>query len=335
MVYGHIEYFIKLDTDAPELYIPLMIRVTAACLLILLSIIVFEILSSHWFRQRRFVTVLVFRSLTYTLIITFWLYIVNIAWFLIESEESLAFELGVYTASMYLINIVTVFILSVIFSGISQINTLHRRGELWSFIIGHYHRPREVDRIFCFIDLKGSTTIAEKLGHERYASFLKDYYSDITDALRHSIAQVYQYVGDEVVLSWSFQDGLKNGNAVHCFFEMRAIIDQLQPKYQEKYGVVPAFRAGLHGGKVIVTWVGELKKEVVYIGDVLNTAARLQESCKTYGKDFLISEKLLDEFGEIEHVRSQFVDSMVPRGREESINVYSLETDSRLSVPVS
>src|SRR4030095_15480535 len=194
---------------------------------------------------------------------------------------------------MYLINLSTIFLSVVVAVGFGQINNLHKKGELLNYVLGRYHRPREVDRIFCFIDLKNSTSIAEKLGHLKFAMFLRDYYSDISEALRRTAAQVYQYVGDEIVLSWSFADGLRDNNLFNCFFFMKKNMEGAKQKYIDRYGVNPEFRAGLHGGKVIVTWVGELKKEIVYIGDTLNTTSRIQEDCKRLQKDFLVSEDIL------------------------------------------
>jgi adenylate cyclase len=66
---------------------------------------------------------------------------------------------------------------------------------------------RRVKRIFLFIDLKSSTSIAESLGNLRYSEFLIDYYDDMTDAILMSKAEIYQYIGDEIVLTWSFARG--------------------------------------------------------------------------------------------------------------------------------
>jgi len=209
--------------------------------------------------------------------------------------------------------------------GFYQINRLHRSWELFNFIIGRYHSPKEVNRIFCFIDLKGSTTIAEKLGHIKFANFLKDYYSDITQALQKTKAQIYQYVGDEIVLSWSSESGLKDKRMINCFFLMKSLIEIKKEDYMSKYGFYPQFRAGLHGGNVTVTWVGELKKEIVYIGDVLNTTSRMQEDCKRLSKDFLISGDLLEQVKNTSGIKTTFVESIVPRGKEKSIRLFSIE----------
>ena len=249
---------------------------------------------------------------------------------MINNQRSVYVEYVYYiTDDMFVINLTTGFSLVVLAVGLSQINSLHKKGEIFKFIIGRYHTPREVERIFCFIDLKNSTTIAEKLGHVRFAMFLKDYYADITEALRQTEAEIYQYVGDEVVLNWPFKSGLRNNNMINCYFEMKKTIEGVKQKYLEKYGVYPEFKAGLHGGKVIVTWIGELKKEIVYIGDVVNTTARIQEDCKRLDKDFLISENLLDKTDMLGNIQSTFVEETTPRGKENPIRLYSLELEDQ------
>lgn len=52
-----------------------------------------------------------------------------------------------------------------------------------NYLTGRYHQPREEERIFMFLDMKSSTTIAEELGHLHYYDLLNQYYADITDAI--------------------------------------------------------------------------------------------------------------------------------------------------------
>ena len=72
-----------------------------------------------------------------------------------------------------------------------------------SMLMGRFHRPHEVHRIFMFLDLSNSTTIAEELGHIKFFDLLKDFFSDMTDSILNSQGEIYQYVGDEIVISWS------------------------------------------------------------------------------------------------------------------------------------
>jgi adenylate cyclase len=328
---GLLEYFYRLKTnDDPQALLPLLARASFAGITIILSVAIFEALFSSFFRKKSFVFIVFFRSIAYTILLTGCLFLSNFFWFLYNGYPVLA-QLSLYFGdTTYLFNMATALSFIVLAMGFYQINTLHRKGELFNFIIGRYHTPMEVERIFCFIDLKGSTTIAEKLGHLKFADFLKDYYSDITAAIKKTNAQIYQYIGDEIVLNWSYEQGLKENRMVNCYFFMKGLIEQKKDRYLNKYGFYPEFKAGLHGGKVTVTWVGELKKEIVYIGDVLNTASRIQAECNRLSKDFLISGDLLEHLKSLSNIQATFVESIVPRGKEKSIRLYSIEqTDNQ------
>jgi len=96
-------------------------------------------------------------------------------------------------------------------------------GNLFKLFIGKYHKPREENRIFMFLDLKNSTGITEKLGHRVYSRFIRDCFHDLTDLIIRYRAEIYQFVGDEVVLTWSLKNGLINHNCLKLFFAYKFI----------------------------------------------------------------------------------------------------------------
>jgi adenylate cyclase len=216
-------------------------------------------------------------------------------------------------------------IVSTILIAMLQIKRLHRPGDLLKYITGKYHRPEEIDKIFLFIDLKSSTAIAEKLGNINYSSFLIDYYHDMTGAILMSKAEIYQYIGDEIILTWSFTDGAKHSRCINCFFDIKNAIDLNKEKYLKKYGVYPQFKAALHAGKVSVTWIGSIKKEIVYHGDVLNTTARIQDECNKYDQCFLMSEYMLENIKIPEYLRSEFVGGLQLKGKQKKVKIYGLK----------
>ena len=125
------------------------------------------------FAKKSFFYLVLVKSIFYTVSATIWLVLANGLWFAIKGGNSVSEELVEYlTDEMYIINLLSVFLIIIVVVSISQINRLHRKGELMNFIMGRYNKPREIERIFCFIDLTGSTTIAEKLGHFGFANFL-------------------------------------------------------------------------------------------------------------------------------------------------------------------
>ena len=141
--------------------------------------------------------------------------------------------------------------------------------------------------------MKSSTTLADKLGHVKYFEMLKDYFFDLSGAVIDHDGAIYQYAGDEMILSWKLKDGLKNNNSINCFFAMKRTLEMQAEHYNSKFGLLPGFKAGLHYGKVTAGEIGSLKKEIIFTGDVLNTSARIQGLCNQFGADLLLSEDLV------------------------------------------
>ena len=135
-----------------------------------------------------------------------------------------------------------------------------------------------------FLDLKSSTAIAEKLGHKRYHQFLNDFFYDITPAIIESKGEIYQYVGDEVVVTWTKERGLRDANCISCYFRVAAAIGKVSDTYEQKYGSVPTFKAGYHYGEVIAGLIGDIKRAVVFHGDTVNTASRIRSECTTFDR---------------------------------------------------
>lgn len=320
------EYFARADSSYPQRFWPLMIRGIAAGSLILTAIGVFELSSRNRLAKHRFGFLVLVRLAVYFLIISFWLSIINGIWLIIDRD--VPFQTGLFnyiTGFSYAVNLLTILPALAVMLALQEINSLHRKGELWQFVLGKYHRPREIERIFCFIDLNDSTAIAERLGHLQFGLFLKDYYADISEAIRQTRAEIYQYVGDEIILSWPIRAGVRENNALRCFFLMQAAIGARRKQYLEKYGCYPRFKAGLHAGPVVVLWVGEVKKEIMYLGDVMNTAARIREACKRLSSDFLVSQDVLDRLDDFNAFDISFLEETTPRGKERSVRLYGVK----------
>jgi adenylate cyclase len=198
-------------------------------------------------------------------------------------------------------------------------------GVLPNFILGRYNKPKEERRIFMFLDLKSSTTIAEKLGHIQYHNLLNDFFDDINDSIIFTKGEIYQYIGDEITVSWTMKNGIENENCLRCFFSIGDKIKSNSTKYAERFGLVPDFKAGLHFGNVTIGEVGVIKKEIVFTGDVLNTTARIEELCNTYGVKLLTSKKLLDLLQIEKRYSMKKIDEVTLRGKKTKNILYNLE----------
>jgi adenylate cyclase len=176
-----------------------------------------------------------------------------------------------------------------------QIRRYIGRGRLLTFLTGKYIHPTWETNLLMFVDLKASTTIAEHLNSSTYSEFIRDFVSDISEPIYVHNGRIYQYVGDEVVVYWPMsKNKRKNVRPLHCFVGMMEAIEKRKDKYYEKYGVKPQFKAGLHGGPIIVAEVGDLKKEIAFHGTVINTTSRIQAKCNELDTNFLISDYIIE-----------------------------------------
>lgn len=206
------------------------------------------------------------------------------------------------------------------------INDKYGPGVFRSFLLGKYFHPVREKRIFMFLDLRSSTSIAEQLGDRDYFDFLQEVFREVTPAILYCQGDIYQYVGDEIVISWTIENGVDKGNCVRCFFAIQNRLRQAAGHYRKKYGVVPEFKAGLHFGPVIAGELGVVKRDIVYSGDVLNTTARIQSLCNEKQVDLLISKDLLHELPlPPHHFSSHKIGDIFLRGKQEKIVLYTVE----------
>ncbi|MCB0795871.1 MAG: adenylate/guanylate cyclase domain-containing protein [Flavobacteriales bacterium] len=199
-----------------------------------------------------------------------------------------------------------------------------------TYLSGRYFKPKQELRIFMFLDMRASMGVAERIGHLRYFSMLNDVYADITDPVLYSNGEIYQYVGDEVSVSWKLRKGLRDQRCLQCFFDIRDRLAEHADRYQQRYGHVPQFKAGFHYGTVTTGEVGLLKKDVIFSGDVVNTAARIQNMCNEHGVDLLISKDLLDILRPSDRRYTvRHIGEIALKGRSAAISLYSLDRASR------
>jgi adenylate cyclase len=235
-------------------------------------------------------------------------------------------EPGFTSAATRIMLLVTIFS-TISALGVSFVRLVSRKfgqGVLLQYVLGKYHQPREEERIFMFMDLKSSTSIAEQLDHKQYHKFLNDIFHDISEPILEYQGEIYQYVGDEVVITWPVAIGLKNERCIRSFFAINAVLQRKNPHYKQKYGVEAKMKAGMHCGIVTTGEIGDLKTEIVYHGDAVNTTSRIQEMCNDLRASLLVSGDLLQRC----QLSGKFIleggGTLKLRGKEKVIEVYSV-----------
>lgn len=188
----------------------------------------------------------------------------------------------------------------------------------------------EEERIFMFLDMKSSTAHAENLGASRYSMLIRDCFSDMSEAAGRNKAELYQYVGDEVVFTW--RTSSENAErSIQLYFEFTRMLRERSSYYLRSYGITPEFKAGIHQGVVIRTCVNSIRKATAYHGDVINTAARIQSKCNELGSALLVSSSLT--FALPDRFRKQWRGSFQLRGKQEPIELFTIkESESQFPV---
>ena len=220
--------------------------------------------------------------------------------------------LAILTLASFLINFVR------------QLNRMLGPGTLVNLLLGRYHRPVTEERIFMFLDLNDSTRIAAALGPLRFNDFKNDFFHDIAEPVLATRGQIYQYVGDEAVVTWTAERGLRQGNCLRCVFLVSERIHEQKDRYLARYGIVPEFKAGLHGGLVVTAEIGDIKKDIVHSGDTVNTAARVEAQCRPLERRVLVSGTLLGRCQVPEELELEDMGERELRGKVEGLRLYSL-----------
>ncbi len=194
-----------------------------------------------------------------------------------------------------------------------------------NFAIGRYRRPVAEERIFLFLDIAGSTTLAERLGDVGVQRLITRFFFDISEPIAEYGGEIHQYVGDEMVVTWPLRDGVSNLRALSCCFAIAERVQKKAADYERLFGVVPKYRVGLHGGPIVISECGDQKQEISYFGDTINTAARVVEQCKPFQRTLLLTSELLNKIELPSVFQAVQVGSVQLRGREHATDLFAID----------
>jgi len=204
-----------------------------------------------------------------------------------------------------------------------EVDQKYSPGVFWEILTGKYMKPRTEKRIIMFLDLKDSTPIAEQLGHEKYFSFIKDFIYYVSSAVLENDGYIYQYVGDEVVVTWPYTrvNILKSTNTVIL---ARRTLQHTSDYFRRKYGIIPEFRVGLHAGEVTMGEIGIVKKDIAISGDAMNIAARIRTACGELNQKFIVSHVYF-ETNVLKSWQGESLGEITLKGVEEPVQLYALK----------
>lgn len=267
---------------------------------------------------------LIIRTICYLLLINFLAQIaLSLQYSLIKGNESYSL-IDIWSSPALWPFILYFMLWSDLYYFIKLVNQKFGKGVLLKMLMGKYRNPRIENKIFLFIDLKSSTELAEKLGYMTYSKLIQQCFYDLNEIVLNYQGEVYQYVGDEAVICWDYDQGIKDNRCIECFLSFVNALIEKQDKYRELFGVVPQFKAGIHGGELVVTEVGIIKKEIAYHGDVINTTARIQEKCNEFESLLLVSKELYDTLSARSELKISFKGEIPLKGKKLPIGIYSI-----------
>lgn len=206
-----------------------------------------------------------------------------------------------------------------------EMNILLGRNVLINFLTGRYHQPREEQRVFLFVDMVDSTQHAERLGHLEFHRMLADFFADLTDPIMATHGEIHAYVGDQVIVTWPLSAGVRDGNCVRCLLLMRRALAAREAHYAARYGISPEFRAALHAGPVVTGEMGEQKRQIVFLGDTVNTTARLEQAARDLDMPAVVSGELLRQIELPDGLTAISLGAQRLRGKESAVELFGLD----------
>lgn len=176
-----------------------------------------------------------------------------------------------------------------------------------------------------FMDIRGFTTISEKLNAHDIVKMLNEYFQEMTGIIMEYNGVVDKFIGDCIMAFWGApnDDGHQENNSVLTSIEMLDALDDFKKRFKDKYDVDFDIGIGINTGKVIVGNMGcEERFDYTIIGDDVNLASRVEGLTKQYGVKILITEntrKHLDK-----EIMTRMVDLVSVKGKKKPVLVHEV-----------
>jgi adenylate cyclase len=226
--------------------------------------------------------------------------------------------------SVQLVSVIFSFGATLAFIFMLQISQIIGGRTLRDWVLGRYHRPRREERFFLFVDIAGSTALAERIGPVAVHQFLNRVFVLASDPVDDHRGEIYQYVGDEMVVTWTEAEGRPEGRPIACFAAIEAGLAAATPEFVRDFGLAPRVRGALHVGPVVVGEVGARKRDIVFHGDVMNTTSRLEQVARELDRRLVVSADAMGRLAEAERYALEDLGARVLRGRASPIQIYAV-----------
>ena len=307
--------------DFPEFENGLRNGVTLGAALAAVDLLYVQGPRGAWLRRLGFGRTLLARAGLFTAIIVASFALNRLIFGLLHGFERSGLD---YFGLPWLRDILLAFVVFLVISEFLQMRRVIGGRTLTNLMLGRYHRPVREERVFMLVDLKGSTALAERCGDEHAHAVIASVFFDIDQPILEHGGEVHSYVGDGLIASWPLAEGVRDARCLKCLEAIEGTLSARAGHYRRAFGVAPEVRIVLHAGPVVAGECGDAKLSIVYLGDTLNAAARMEEAAKTLRHDRLISDALLARLDLPPSLRADPLGPIALRGRTQPMVLHTL-----------
>jgi len=184
---------------------------------------------------------------------------------------------------------------------------------------------RRITVLFC--DIRGFSTISEKLPPEKVVTLLNDYFEAMVEVIFRHNGTLDKFIGDGIMVIFGApeDDVYQEEHALRAALEMQRELGKLADKWAPE-GIGIRIGIGINSGPAIVGNIGSARRmDYTAIGDTVNLASRLESATKELGVGIVISEYTYNALRGAFRFRE--MGSIQVRGRTEPVLTYSPESD--------
>lgn len=184
---------------------------------------------------------------------------------------------------------------------------------------------KEEEMTILFCDIRGFTSIAEEMPAMETFKWLNAFFTQMNQVISSNSGFIDKFLGDAILAVFDRPDHHAE-DAVMAALMMRQTLQDFNQNHEEFNLEVPVnIGVGIHTGRGLIGTLGaNSRMDSTVIGDVVNTASRLQDLTKVYGCQVIVSENTISALNNTNSFNFHFIDEVTPRGKQKSLRLYEL-----------
>lgn len=246
---------------------------------------------TSWFRKLAFIPSFLLRTIIHLLSILLSFLVCQTVYYWLTDVEIFIFQEDL---SSTVVDLAFSFAVVSFIVLLTQIRMFIGNRQLVNLVLGKYHKPLSENRVFLFLDIAGSSVAAQKLGDTRFHRYLNHLFVLFDEPIVRSGGEVHSYVGDAIIAVWHLgETPSDNCRVLDAARKILEACDINAESIEAEFGISPRVRMAIHGGPVVVGETGNSKRQITYLGNTVNVAARIEEKAKGLQANVLASDEFL------------------------------------------